>query len=1325
MKMLNQTISHYRILEPLGASGMGEIYKAEDLELKRTVALKFLPQELLADNSTKQHLLDEAQAAAALNHPHIATIYELEQSDELSYIVMEYIEGETLKSKTEQGGLDVERVIDIAIQIAEALRATHERGLIHCDIKSSNIMLTVDSSVKVLDFGLARLAVTKGTGSAMGTLGYMSPEQARGEQLDGRTDIFSLGIVLYQMLTGCLPFDGIHPLLNSEPAAIGSYREDVPLELESIVRRALEKDRDERYQTAGEMLLDLKRLRERIAQGGAGRESQSDDSLQSIPVNQPLWQRLLPFLYRRGTEAIRSVPKGAAFRGLLPFQEADRDRFYGREMETLSLFDMISHNDFRFGVLFGESGCGKTSLIRAGLLPRLWEEGYVPVYCRSYKDPLAALMRELRKQSQIECEGDEQPINYLGRIAEEMSAGIVIICDQFEEFFINFRTKSEREPFISFVTACYHTDAPVKFLFSMRGDFLYLISPEFDERIPNPLSSSRLYHLSNFDEEQALVIIERSAWKANLQLEPGLGRQVAKDLAANGVVLPSELQIVGEQLQIRRIFTLEEYRRSSGKETLVHNFLEDVVRATGDRNGSYLLLRSLISDENMRLTLPIEEIARRTQQYGEKIKQIIKLFVQARLIREIQEDEPWRYELMHEYLIEKINQITGKVMDATQRANRLFRQYLSSYSIDRRTRIPIGKLWSINRYSDLKRSERERELLRKSLRWGVLKGSILFLLLSVVVVLTAATLSVSEQWESARLSDGHMAAVRRAAFSPDGRRLVSGDEKATLIVWDFAKRERVATITEHSGPITAIAFSPDGKWLATGSQDCKVIIWDAQNLKKIVTLNEHNKRIAGAGFSPDGRYLVTTLEGGRAIVWEVPLWKKKRELILEMSNDILFLENGRHIIESNGREWDLTTGEELNGALDSGGMGIYGAALSPDATCMVGVDSDGVVHFIDLEQRKNIGNYRVHEDNGRAVAFSPYGRLVATGAENIALWDVATRTKLLRFEYSASVWSLTFSPDGRWLISTHEDGAILVWDVNEREQEANFNEHSAPVRKVEFSSNGRWLASASEDRSVILWDLEMKKKVAVLEGHSMRVTALALSPDGRSVASSDYNRSLIIWDISERRPRWSSYIGTNYCLTYSPDGRWIATSSRVLDSNNGIEVLRYGQNMYGIAFSADGRRLASVTPDNGGEIFIWDTEKWKLLKKLQPGNTKLLNASFSPDGKLLATGDEEGRVQLWTTEPLAHVALLGRHNGRVKSVAFSTDGRRVASGSDDQTISLWDVQSRRLVTNIGSHISPVLSVAFSPDGRLLASGERDRTIRIHTRYRILWGYRLD
>ncbi len=269
--MLGQTISHYKILEKLGGGGMGVVYKAEDTKLKRTVALKFLPPVFSFDQEAKKRFTNEAQAASSLQHHNICNIHDIDETkDGQIFICMDCYEGETLKKKIERGQIKTDEAIDIIVQVATGLQKAHEKGIIHRDIKPANIFITNDGVAKILDFGLAKLSgqtmMTK-MGETVGTIAYMSPEQTRGELVDNRTDIWSLGVVLYEMLTRNLPFKGdydsamIYSILNSNPEPITALRNDIPVEMEQIVNKCLDKDKEYRYQRIDDLLIDLRRFK--------------------------------------------------------------------------------------------------------------------------------------------------------------------------------------------------------------------------------------------------------------------------------------------------------------------------------------------------------------------------------------------------------------------------------------------------------------------------------------------------------------------------------------------------------------------------------------------------------------------------------------------------------------------------------------------------------------------------------------------------------------------------------------------------------------------------------------------------------------------------------------------------------------------------------------------------------------------------------------------------------------------------------------------------------------------------------------------------------
>ncbi len=499
-------ISHYKIKEKIGSGGMGVVYRAEDVKLNRLAALKFLPPELARDPEARVRFVHEAEAALALDHPNICTVYEIDETDDgCLYIAMECYEGETVKQRIQQGPLEVQAALGIALQAAGGLAEAHERGVVHRDIKPANIMITSAGGVKLLDFGLAKLAgqttLTR-TGKIVGTVSYMSPEQAIGGKADHRTDIWSLGVTLYQMVTGELPFGGEYPqaviysILNEEPRRVTSMRADLPKELDWIVSKALAKPTDERYQRMTDFVVDLE-----VLTGAAG------------------------------PGATISPPKISAEFSLsnLPVQLTS---FVGRGKSLGDVKRLLGDN--RLLTLTGSGGCGKTRLalevgrdILGNFADGIWLVDLAPLVDPALVPQAVAQIFELREEANKTL--IETLISYL------RGKDLLLILDNCEHVLAGC---------VDLADALLRADASIRMLATSRealgitGEVVYQVAPL---EIPDVEALPSLAELQEIEAVQLFAVragAARSAFTLDENTAPAVA-QICKRL--DGIPLAIEL----------------------------------------------------------------------------------------------------------------------------------------------------------------------------------------------------------------------------------------------------------------------------------------------------------------------------------------------------------------------------------------------------------------------------------------------------------------------------------------------------------------------------------------------------------------------------------------------------------------------------------------------------------------------------------------------------------------------------------------------------------------------------------------------------------------
>ncbi|MFE4539317.1 helix-turn-helix domain-containing protein [Streptomyces scopuliridis] len=1035
------------------------------------------------------------------------------------------------------------------------------------------------------------------------------------------------------------------------------------------------------------------------------------------------------------------------YQGLARFESGDRDRFFGRDQLLGDLAELVRGR--RFVAVAGSSGSGKSSLLRAGLIPLL----------QHTEEP-----RERPGAIVIFTPGEHPVRTHADLLVPKDTAGdTVIVVDQFEEVFTLCHDASERGEFIDLLLTARRPDSRLRVIIAIRGDFYGRCAEYGELAVALRDASLLLGPMSPAELREAIV---KPAAASGLIVERALTARIIDEVEAEPGGLPLMSHVLLETWRRRRGRALTEagYEAAGGLRGAIAKTAEDLcTRLTPDQVSvaRRILLRLIIPGESAQDTR--RPAARSELDTGrpDDTALVLERLARSRLV--ILDDDT--VDLAHEALITAWPRLVAWIEE--DREGLLLQRRLTeaagvweeldrdSGALYRGVRLAVACDWAAregNRDSlnsperaflDASVGLREQEravTARRNRQLRYLAAGLAMMLLvvtgiSVVAVqqrqdaVQAHQVALSRQLAAQALGLAESRPGTAMLLSVEAYRIAPTPEARGALLTMSAHEYYRTELAGHTDAVSEVAFSPDGL-LATVSRDQTLRLWDTQRRRQLATLSGHATWLRAVTFSPDGRLLATGGDDKNVVLWDVPARKKVATLTghTQQVEDIAFAPDGRTVAsagsDSTVKLWDT---ERRSGRLTlSGHTGLVNAvAFSPDGRTLASAGADRSIGLWDAATGARLATLTGHTQSVDAIAFSPDGRTLASASQDqtAILWDARRHTRKATLTgHSGQVRAITYSPDGRTVATTGHDNTVMLWDADRHIRRATLTGHTSNLYTLAFDPRGHLLASAGEDGTVVLWDPTR----IPLAGHADRVNNVAFSPDGRTLATAGDDGTAVLWDV-EGRTRKTTLAGDTgpvNAVAFSPDGHTLAAATGTAQQpvrahdyalalwnpatgSSLAELTGHTDRVMAVAFSPDGRTLATASSDRTIKL-------WNAVKDTQQATIDTQAASnavaFSPDGRTLATARRDGSAILWDVSKRSRRAALVGHTRSIRAVAFSPDGRTLATASIDQTVSLWDVAHGTRLATLGGHTGPALAVAFSPDGRTLATASADTTV---------------
>ncbi|MBS1964787.1 MAG: protein kinase [Chloroflexi bacterium SZAS-1] len=1339
-----QAVKGYEIRECLGRGGFGAVFRALQPGVAREVAIKVILPQLADLPDFIRRFEAEAQTIARLEHPHIVPLYDYWREPGGAYLVMRYLRGGTLHALIQRGPLALTLAARLLEQVGAALSAAHRQGVVHRDLKPANILLDADANFYLADFGIAKdlgdaeLSDLTQVGAVIGSPTYLSPEQIRAEPVTLRTDIYSLGIVLYEALAGAKPFQGTAPAeliqqhLSTPLPSPRLRRPDLPAALEPILQRATAKRPAERYADVASMVSDLLAALAAPPQAPAQPVSMAQaPALSSAPP----------------TIELELLDRDNPYKGLRAFGEADAPDFFGRAALVAQLLERLAEPvgrqqgsgleaapDPRFLAVVGPSGAGKSSVVKAGLIPALrrgalpgsehWFIADLIPGAHPFDELELALLRvastqpvSLREQIDRDARGLLRAARLV--LPDDDESELLVVVDQFEELFTLVADERTRSHFLnSLVAAVSDPRSRVRVIVTLRADY-------YDR----PLRYGALGELMRANTEVVLPLdhseleqaISGPATRVGLVLDPGLVATIINAVGEQPGALPLLQYALTELFERRngRTLTLAAYEAIGGVAGALARRADALYQGLdepGQQAARQIFLRLVTLGEgagDTRRRVRLAELAAENQAPSTKnhppqvgawcsvlgsLDAVLDAYTQARLLT-FDRDPLTRaptVEVAHEALIRAWGRLRAWLDESRDdlRVQRRLAAAASEWALSGRDASFLADGARLTQFetlaaaADLALNEEETSYLRASMD-------------------KRDRLALEERERQARELDLQRRATHRLRY------LV-----IALVVFLIA-----------ATGLSAFAFN----WQAAADRNAKLAENNLTRSEAQRLAAEANALVQANGLvevigllSVRSLRTLYTPQGDAAVAAAVNLDYPRQQLNHpQLVTKVAFSPDGRYVVTGSSdaiaRLWDAQTGQEVREFVGHSDL-VDGVDFSPDGNTVITSSFDGTARLWDARTGKELRRFSGHAGSVDSVAFTPDGaHIVTADADKTArLWDVATGQELCRFVgHTATIWVLAVSRDGTQLLTGSLDKTARLWDIRSGRELHTFTGHTDVVEGVAFAPDGKHILTGSIDKTARLWDVQTGAVVREFNGHSDGVRNVAFSPDGNSIVTGSNDATVRIWDVQtgQELRRFIGHRSDIFSVAFSPDGNTVAsgsldTTAQLWDVHGRSEYPQLNGHHASVfaAFSPDGNTIFTGSQDTTARL--WDArsgaQQW-VITSTEAFNTVV----FSPDGRYIATGSMDQTARLWDAHTGTELRQFVGHRAHLNSVAFSPNGKYLLTGSGDREARLWDVATgQELRQLVGHTFDNVFSVAFSPDSAHALTGSYDGTARL-------------